>query len=227
MARWLLGLLTALIIVLATAPLAHGVAANGVTVWKAGGAEREPCPDIEVRGGKVRGGCVVSLASGVTVDIAVRSMVGDMKFGTCSVNHEMRVDSRGNTRIDVLAIEGPNPCNDGGLCYRKNERPWTGKIQAAPGGQLAHVIDACLDTCMGQFAGELRLGLSRVDGSWVETADRALVGDSGYRLDGEWKIGGPKIDIVPSGEQRARRSTDGDAVAGLWRLTSQPIGWPI
>lgn len=222
MARPLPVVLVALVAALSVAaPSAQGASGGGVVVTKAG--TDEPCPEIDASDPEdVRGGCRASVAGKGTIAIVVRSMVGDMEFGRCSFGHELRVDGTGGTYLTDLTIEGVNPCNDQGPCFRKAERPLKGQIEAGPDGRLTNVVEACLDTCMGQFAGELRLGMERVEGRWVATADRALIGDSGYQLDGMWDLGKARFDVEPKGG-----SADGDAVAGIWRLTGEPVGWSV
>ena len=206
----------------AVALLLPAPAAGAVTVWDTTGERAVPCPAVDDSDlGALRGGCLVDMYSR-ELDIVVRSVVGDMVFATCKYWHDMRVDGSGRTYLESIDPGGPYPCNDLNACNHKDVRPWRGRIEAAPDGRLTHVVDACFDTCMGQFAGELRLGLERVGDRWVQTADRALTGDSGYRLAGGWYTEKRNvIDIRPAGG-----SAGGD-MAGVWRLTGEPVGWPI
>jgi hypothetical protein len=195
-------------------------APDAVTVWDTSGPKAEPCPPIDFSDPRdPKGGCPTDMFSG-DIDIVIRSLVGDMLFGRCSYEHDMIVDGGGHTFLENIAPGGPNPCNDMGACDHEDVRPWEGRIQTASGGRMTHVIQACFDTCMGQFVGELRLRMERVDGSWRQTADRALIGDSGYQIDGSWRMGERGIDIRPEESASGR-------VAGLWGLTSEPVGWPI
>jgi len=133
----------------------------------------------------------------------------------------MRVDGSGRTYLEGVTPAGESPCNDMDACDHEDIKPWRGRIEAEPDGSLTHVVNACFDTCMGQFVGKLRLSLKRVGGRWVQVADRALVGGSGYQLDGSWAIDRPGLDIRPSGSA-------GSDAAGAWlRLTGEPVGWPI
>lgn len=207
--------------VLAASLVVAAPAAAKVTVWDTSGPRPAPCPAIDVSDPKQpRGGCVVETVATGDVEIVIRTVVGDMLFGDCSYDLDMRVDGSGRTYLQEVAVGGPSPCNDMNSCDRRNPKPWRGQIEAGPGGRLTHVLDACFDTCMGQFAGELRLDLKRVGGRWVQTADRAVTGDSGYQLDGRWRLAPSDLDIRPS------RSAGGDA-AGAWLLTGEPVGWPI
>lgn len=203
-------------------PAAPAQAEGGVTVWDTSGKRPAPCPAIDDSNlRKLRGGCLVDMDSS-GFDIVVRSIVGDMVFATCEYWHDLRVDGSGRTYLESIDPGGPYPCNDLNACDHKDVLPWRGRIEAAADGRLTHVVDACFDTCMGQFAGELRLELKQVEGRWVQTADRALVGDTGYQLDGgDWTMLQRGLDIRPSG-----KSAGGD-VAGAWRLTGEPVGWPL
>jgi hypothetical protein len=73
---------------------------------------------------------------------------------------------------------------------------------------------------MGQFSGKLELGLERVDGRWEQVADGALVGDTGYQINGSWYMGQEDILDIRSG------ASAGDDAA-IWHLPGDPIGWPI
>jgi hypothetical protein len=215
----LLVLLIALTAMPASAQGADAAPGGGVRVSDGAGARQAPCPAIDASDPLApQGGCKVDMASR-DVAIVIRTVVGDMHFGTCSYEHDMLVDGAGRTYLVGITSGGPNPCNDMGVCDHENAKPWRGRIESGPDGRLAHVVDACFDTCMGQFVGEMRLGLERVDGRWVQTADRALAGDSGYQIDGGWDVTEGDLDIRPSG------SASGEA-AGAW-LTGEPVGWPI
>lgn len=212
--------LVAVAALLLTAPAAADAAAGDVRVWDTGGARPVPCPAIEVdRRGDLTGGCALEVSSG-DFAIVIRTVVGDMEFGSCPYGYEMLVDGSGRTKLVDVAPGGQSPCNDMRACNRDDVKPWSGRIEAGPDGRLTHVVQACFDTCMGQFSGELRLGLSRIGDSWRQTADRALVGDSGYQLDGSWDIEQRDLDIRPVGSA-------GGGVTGAWRLTGEPVGWPI
>lgn len=203
-------------------PVAPAAAAGAVTAWDTSGKRPRPCPAIDASNPRrPRGGCLVEMDSH-DLEIVVRSVVGDMQFGTaCLYSHDMRVDGQGRTYLEGMDGGGPSPCNDTDACDHEDIRPMRGRIEAAPDGRLTHVVDACFDTCMGQFVGELRLGLKKVEGRWVETADRALVGDTGYQIDGDWSMGQRDLDIRPA------RSSAGGEAAEAWLLTGDPVGWPI
>jgi hypothetical protein len=217
--RRALALVVAALAVMATSPAMSAAADGAVTVWKASGEHPAPCPAIDASDpSHPRGGCFVEMHTR-DIAIVIRSVVGDMQFGTCSYEHDMRVDGQGRTYLDGISAGGPNPCNDMNACYHEDAKPWRGRIEAGPDGRLTHVIDACLDTCMGQFVGQLRLSLKRIGGRWEQTADHALVGDSGYQIDGSWYME-RDVDIRPA-------DSAGGEAAGAWRLTGEPVGWPI
>lgn len=206
--------------VLLAAAGARPAAAEDVRVFDTSGPRPVPCPPVDVSNPREpRGGCGTDVVPEGT-EIVVRSVIGDMLFGTCSYGLDMLVDASGRTHVVNIAVGGPNPCNDMNACYHEDIRPWRGQIEAGPDGRLTHVIQACFDTCMGQFVGELRLGLERDGDGWRQTADQAQVGDTGYQLDGYWRVTEGDIDIRPDGSA-------GGETAGVWRLTGEPVGWPI
>ena len=210
--------------------VAAPAAAAKVTVLDTSGARPKPCPAIDAGDpAKPSGGCAIETAGVGDVEIVIRTVVGDMLFGDCSYDLDMRVDGTGRTYIPSPTVGGPSPCNDMNSCYHEDQRPWSGQIEAGAGGRLTHVVDACFDTCMGQFRGKLRLGLERVDGRWTQTADRALTGDSGYQLDGRWKLQPCTFDIRTAGpgEPSPGDASAGGDAAGAWLLTGEPVGWPI
>jgi hypothetical protein len=204
-----------------TAGSAPASVAGAVEVSDTSAGRRTPCPPVDSRNPReLRGGCVVDMISR-DIEVLVRTVVGDTKLGDCLYRHDMRVDARGRTYLEGIGAGGPSPCNDLEACDRHDVRPWHGQIEAAPDGRLTHVVDACFDTCMGQFAGELRLTLERVGNRWAQIADRALVGDSGYRLDGGWDVERRNLDIRPAAGDAAGPGDPAAALlpTGAWQLT--------
>ncbi|HEX2161332.1 MAG TPA: hypothetical protein VHF88_05865 [Thermoleophilaceae bacterium] len=219
--RWAIALAVAVAAISASAVETGAASAAEVRVLDTSGPRPVPCAALDLWNPQdPRGGCSTDMFSG-SIDIVIRSVIGDMLFGHCTYEHDMLVDARGRTRLLNIQSGGDNPCNDMGVCEYGRRRPWKGQIEAGPDGRLTHVIQACLDTCMGQFVGELRLSLERIDGRWIQTAERALVGDSGYQIDGSWRMRNRDIDIRPAG------GSAGGETAGVWRLTGDPVGWPL
>jgi hypothetical protein len=215
-AGWLLAV-SVVVVFLAAGASASAATGGSVTVWDTSGERRVACPPIEAAKPRApRGGCVVETNSR-PIDIVIRSVVGDMEFGTCVYDFDLRVDGSGLTYLENIVAAGPSPCNDMKACDNDHPKPWRGQIEAGQDGRLTHVVDACFDTCMGQFVGKLELDLERVGGRWALLADRALVGGSGYRLDGGWDMEGGGIDF----------DAGASGNVGAWRLTAEPVGWPI
>jgi hypothetical protein len=65
------------------------------------------------------------------------------------------------------------------------------------------------------------LTLERVGNRWAQIADRALVGDSGYRLDGGWDVERRNLDIRPAAGDAAGPGDPAAALlpTGAWQLT--------
>jgi hypothetical protein len=194
-----------LLLLLAAAPLASpatGLAATGgaVTVWDTSGGAPKRCTAIDTSDpqGDFEGGCVVDM-HGQGIDTTVRTVVGDMRFGSCTYEHNLRIDGSGRTLVEGMQPGGPRPCNDMGACYHEEVEPWEGQIEVDRDGRLIHVVAACFDTCMGQFEGEMTFHLRRSGGVWRQRASEEQAGSSGYVLDGSWEMEQRSIDIRPAG----------------------------
>lgn len=178
------------------------VANAEVAVWDVAGSERARCPDIDVSDPKrPRGGCVVPVR-GHGMTVTVRTLVGDIDFATCDYPHDLRVDGSGQTYMEDVYFNGPPPCNDMRPCMKDDPLPWRGRLEDAGDGRIEHVVDACFDTCMGVFRGELRLDFRQrrdfFSGRrfWLERASAELLGDSGLGLDGSWQLRSKTIDVT-------------------------------
>jgi hypothetical protein len=204
--RWLISAAVALGLALVAVAIAWAVGdsppdddgGDAVAVWNVARARPAPCPPIDRTYPTMPiGGCKVAVESG-PVAVTIRSAIGDMRIESCTFKLELLVDASGATMADGIRVSGDSPCNDLGACDYKEPRPWRGRIERGEDGRLHHVLDACFDTCFGRFVGELTLSLERIaPGVWRQRADRALVGRSGYQLDGAWRVGRGGVDFRP------------------------------
>jgi hypothetical protein len=154
-------------------------------------AGRGGCPPIRIAEDypeDIEGGCELS-ATGRGIDLVVKTMVGEMRFGTCDVNYTVRAESSGRTVVHQIQVRGDTPCNDADACFTDESfLPWHGRIVEDGRGNLRHELDACFDTCMGRFEGKLVLPLTRDARGWRADATTADLGTSGLELDGRWRM---------------------------------------
>lgn len=160
--------------------------AEAVVAGPAAGAE--PCPRLVRRSpGLIEGGCEVRVDGELA--LTAMTLVGPLRFARCDVEGLLRVGGDARTALSDIAIIGQQPCNDVTPCFGEEHTfPLEGRVVARPDGSLLHVLDACFDTCLGRFAGELELPLRRSAAGWRMDAQRAVVGLSGWELDGALRL---------------------------------------
>jgi hypothetical protein len=180
--------LTCLIALLAVGVPTAGTAETGGATVRDG--DGRPCPAIDREDpDRPRGGCVTKV-DGSLIAVSVRMMVGDMDFAKCSYAHRLRVDAAGRTSIEQIKSVGPDMCNDVTVCKKdRASTPWEGRIRWVRDGAFVNVVNACFDTCMGQFVGRLEMRFERANGGWRAVPRHDLVGATGLELDGgDWTI---------------------------------------
>jgi hypothetical protein len=176
-----------------------------VTVSRIRGGRSERCPKLtpDGKGGGCTGPFVRSRGQ---VDFTIRTLAGDIPFASCLYNYFLRVDGDGRTSMDGMISAGENPCNDVRPCVNRQHTgwlPWSGRIRRLEDGSLVHRVDACIDTCLGQFKGLLVMRLARHGRTWRATSARTQVGDSGFVIGGAtwgWKLPGLEIATARQGE---------------------------
>lgn len=143
----------------------------------------------------VSGGCALGAAGRVTLTIG--TAFGHFEFGRCELSYRVLIDDSGRSWTDSVDLSGPdnvnNGCTDVDACENADgdPLPWRGRVSATPDGRVVHRMNACLDTCIGFYAGPLTIGISK-DRGWRALAERAAVGDSGLRFDG-------RLALLPRG----------------------------
>jgi len=167
---------------------------SGVAVSTRSDGKRVACPPLR---GNSAGGCVLS-AYGQEISMDLRSVIGDLHFGTCYVDFTLRVDPNGRSVLDDILVYGDSPCSDAVGCFtgddasgRGDTPPWKGQLLADPNGDIVNVANACFDTCMGRFTGDFTITIQSAARRAI--AHHAQVGSSGWRLDGIWNFRGPQI----------------------------------
>lgn len=188
-------ILTALIFVplAAAAPVEVRDTSNGADVR---------CSEIRTLGpAAATGGCLIDAFAG-EVDMKVVTSLGQFDFGTCGASYTVRIGGRGRTLTEEVLVLGPSPCPDVEPCFPGDSNDdldpyrWEGRIRAI-GDRLEHRVEACLDTCMGRFEGELVTPLRERGGRWYAMAEEGAVGMSGWALGGarwEWEPGDENDD---------------------------------
>lgn len=166
-----------------------------------------PCPALERDGaGSWKGGCLIGGRSQEAV-FHVLTVMQEIYFSRCFFGFDLRVDGRGRAVISDSSVGGVSPCNDSLGCYRglseeskDHPIPWRGRIAPARDGRFPLYLGACMDTCMGKFAGPLELGLRGTPADWRARADGATIGDSGWLIDAVWELDPPRgFEIRSSG----------------------------
>lgn len=158
----------------------------------------EPCPSIRRSGqSEVAGGCVFEV-SAASVPIRMLTPFGDFKFANCSVDYRVAVTPQGDTWTTSVAFENPDTgCSDLNACVTEKDvekdQPWKGQLVSDGDGGYTHHTIMCLRTCIGLFAGDFFMRLTRDDEGWkVETSDE---GSTGFKIDGDLKVTGDDFDV--------------------------------
>lgn len=157
---------------------------------------RRPCGPLTDDG---EGDCANFMLSRGRLDFSIRTLAGELPFARCLYNYDLQVDGSGRTRMSGIISAGENPCNDVRPCKnatRPGWAPWEGRIVREPDGGLLHRVDACIDTCLGQFKGQLVMRLDKRGRAWRASVRRDFVGTSGFVLEGgewDWRIPGLEL----------------------------------
>jgi hypothetical protein len=152
-----------------------------------------PCGDlVDGRFPEISGGCQIDVTTRRT-KLTVTTVFGDFRFAVCPSSYPISVDSRGRTWTGTRQVAipgGSGPCGDINSCLDEDgQLPWRGRLGSAGDGTVLHVVDACFETCVGYFVGEISMRLTRHVGGWRAelTGD---VGDSGLRLQSALAVDG-------------------------------------
>jgi hypothetical protein len=206
MRAWsLLAALAASVLVCLSAAVPATAVDADVVAFERVGKQKRFCDSVDVIGLPVRNGCLVrAKAPKQDLRFTVITPFGSMKFADCEYRYTAHIASDGATWLGFLRTGGGNPCGDMQPCLVEGaaiQRPWSGRIHADGQGELYMRVDICLDTCMGWFEGKTRLDLDRVGGAWRIRADKAMVGDSGLEVDGEWTTKDRNLQLQPAPDQ--------------------------
>jgi hypothetical protein len=175
-----------------------------VEVWDRSGDRPRLCPPISVApNGRPEGGCTLPVRSG-PVRMRVLTAVGDVDFATCRYPHRLRVDGSGRTMMERIVEKGRRPCNDIVACMTASRKPWPGQI-AWTGSGYRHEVQACFDTCMGQFRGRASMDLTVTAQGWRETVSAPLtLGQTGFELaEARWDVGARALTLRPADRRSA------------------------
>lgn len=157
------------------------------------------CPDVsDKHHPEVTGGCSLGFAAD-SVPIAVLSPFGEFGLGDCSVSYRASIARLGHGWLTDLEIDGEDEprCSKIERCLtEENEpRPWTSRLVGNDDSGHFQLMEICLRTPAGLFAGEFALRLVREDDDWH--AEPAARGVTGLRIGGELEMTGDRFDIQP------------------------------
>jgi hypothetical protein len=174
-------------------------ASAGVEVSDKDGA----CPRLsDTRFPRVSGGCQLKMSSGRDLRMTALTPFGDFKFDDCSIDYRVRVDRSGRTWTTGVDVYGHGAaCGDVNECVDQHELvPWRGRIRRDGNGGFVHVMRVCLRTCVGFFAGTLRMRLSHDDDGWrAELADAD--GNTGFRFAGPLAVRSDGLEIAAADDR--------------------------
>jgi hypothetical protein len=146
----------------------------------------------------VVGGCEIDVVD-PHARIAIHTAFGSILFAECRLGYTVSVDGRGRTWTSELYVESDldNGCGDVEACESAPGKPlpWQGRIYAARDGTFRHHVDACLETCIGFFEGELVTTLVRGSRGWRLEADDATAGTSGFALRSDGRATAPGLEV--------------------------------
>lgn len=132
-----------------------------------------------------------------SVPVRMLTPFGDFKFADCKIEYRVYVDAEGRTWTHGIDIEETNQqgCLDVYPCEPSSGKshPWKGRLSRDGEGAYVHHVDVCLETCIGNFAGDFATRLVRGDGGWrVEPSDQ---GATGFKLDGAMTVNDDWIEL--------------------------------
>jgi len=168
---------------------------------RADGPKRCPETVAPMRTPTVEGGCY-GMTSTVPLELDVLSMLGPTPFTTCDAFLTLQTSRDGRVWIRDFLLDGKgllSACGDVVQCRplhgstqiaQRRRLPWPGRMEQGSAGARIALLDACFDTCMGRFEGELEVRLEQHRGRLRLSIDDAPVGDSGLLLDTkrEWSL---------------------------------------
>jgi hypothetical protein len=177
----------------------------------------EDCPPVSSTGSPLlSGGCQASVRSSrqgadSRIAFAVLSSFGPISFARCTFATNLLIGPSGEVWLDNLTVLDlvSGPCPDIVPCLSGDgKKPWRGSLEPAGPGRFGLRVHACLESCVGRFEGRVELQMRREAGDWRLAADKAPVGDSGLRIDGNWDLDdGLAIHdrkVLPPGAERPR-----------------------
>jgi hypothetical protein len=187
--------------------------ANGVTATTPAG---DPCSDFSEAGyPAITGKCSIQITGG-EVELTILTVFGDFKLADCELGYEAVVDRDARTWTTSFTLgpkDGSSDCANVVRCRgKRGAQPWKGRVRGDVGDSYgiysySHVMDACLTTPMGHYAGTLEVLLIASQDefelnpkkSWRAEAVDADVGVSGLRLEGRFDIDRPTFDLLDDG----------------------------
>jgi hypothetical protein len=176
---------------------------QGSPVRAVDGRRGHPCPSLDqATYPRIRGGCVFTATTEAVAPITIATAFGDFEFADCSMEYRVRVDRAGRTWTDAFRFQDDTPeitgCSDvyrcpldepaGKLGIAKALAPLRGRIESDGQGGFVHRMSVCLKTCVGFYAGDLVVQMTREGNHWRAEAPDAQIGGSGFTIHAPFKI---------------------------------------
>lgn len=238
--RWLLSVVMGLAIaVTLAAGSPSGVAESddrGVLVTDTS-PRPAPCPRVDATGGRfVRGGCRARAESDHTL-FSIRTALGRIRFADCPTRFDVTLAADGRMWLDnlwILSRFGEPVCADIWPCAppeviarrtkasyappRALVPPWRGELLRPGRGGYVGRFRLCVDSCVGRYAGDVEVTLTRSGPGWAMRAQAAAVGDTQLELDAEWAMSGSAgFDVEPRGRSTGTDRPASEAARGRSR----------
>lgn len=169
-------------------PAAVPADALGDTTVKVRDAAGSPCPALsDQEFPQVSGGCEVHAASSIPAQLAVLTPLGYFAFEKCSISYRVLADRAGRTWTDTFDATGhpDSACGDVNACFDKDGTlvPWKGRLRSDGEGGFIHRMNACVNTCVGSFTGDLVIRMRPQGKGWrAEPVNGG--GQTGFRFAG-------------------------------------------
>jgi hypothetical protein len=185
---WKVGALAGAAASASAAPPPRPSAGRPVTAWLPGGMRR-PCPALVYADVSVQGGCQVQVDA-ARIEIGVLTVAGRFDFLSCAARLGAHIGPTGDIWIDTFLVSGGDEgCADVQRCGRNRKAPWVspppwrGSLRAR-GATLRVNVDACVTSCIGEFAGRLSFAIDPTATRWRARPDG---GSIGVDMIGEWR----------------------------------------
>jgi hypothetical protein len=176
---------------------ANALADTSVKVRDAAGG---PCPELSEKSfPQISGGCEVHAAGRAPLQLSVLTPFGAFDFEKCTISYRVLADRAGRTWTDTFDATGDpdGACGDVNACYSKKTQallPWKGRLRSDGEGGFFHRMNACVNTCVGSFTGDMLMHM-RPEGKGWRTEPVNGGTQAGFRFEGPLTIQANGVEI--------------------------------